>query len=107
MCFTICKTYEELQSGHRHRRKFFEEIKNDMEKSNEREQQYLKNFKTDISNCEGLDMDKVFHLFAHVSNFELKPLRSYFNDEIHCKSDQWSLKKLSKISKKWFLKDGE
>ncbi len=104
LCFAIYKIYDELSSGGRHRNSFFKEIKKDLENLGKSQITYLKDFGDAISNSPSLDIDKIFHLIAHISNLELKPLRVYFNDKTHLKSDQWDLKKISDIFKKWFSK---
>ncbi len=104
LCFAFCKINEEMKSGARHRSKFFEEIKYDLKNLQDHSHLYLKKFGTSITEHNNLDIDKLYHLICHVSNFELKPLRAYFNSKAHKDGDQWDLEQLTRITSKWFLK---
>ena len=104
-CYAVYKTYDERTSGSIHRSKFFEEIKKLFEDPHNCKHTYFKNFIQAINECPQLDIDKIYKLICHVSNFELKPLRAYFNDE-HYKggNDDFNNQKLSKIFRIWILK---
>ena len=104
LCFAIHKINEEVNSGSRHRKAFFEEIKKDLDHLGQCQLKYLQRFNTEISTCQSINVGKIYHLIAHISNFELKPLRAYFNDEKHKKTDKWEPEKLSYIFEKWILK---
>ena len=103
LCFAIDKICDERLSGGRHRNSFFKEIKSDLEQLRKNQRDYLKRFGDAIFGNSNLDIDKMFHLIAHVSNLELKPLRAYFNSKTHRKTDQWDLKKLSQVFGEWIL----
>ncbi|VVM27552.1 hypothetical protein BSPWISOXPB_10524 [uncultured Gammaproteobacteria bacterium] len=85
-CYAIYKINNELISGGRHRSKFFEEIKADLETFSQTDflqdrhsPKYLVNFIQQIHNTDALDIDKLYKLVCHISNFELKPLHKYFD----------------------------
>ena len=67
LCFAIYKINEVLESGHRHRNKYFEEVKEDLENLSQHEHQYLKDFAKVISNHPQLDNDQLYRLIAHIS----------------------------------------
>ena len=104
LCFAIHIINNELISGGRHRSKFFEEIETDLENMKKHTHSYLKNFALAVEKQKGFDMEKLRRLICHISNFELKPLRAYFNDTKHKAGDQWDLEKLTKIGSRWFMK---
>ena len=86
-CYAIYKINNELISGGRHRSKFFEEIKADLETFSQTDflqdrhsPKYLVNFIQQIHNTDALDIDKLYKLVCHISNFELKPLHKYFDN---------------------------
>ena len=110
LCFAFRKINDEIVSGGRHRKKFFEEIKHDLEGMKDHTHNYLKNFAEAIEGHGGLDHSKLSYLICHISNFELKPLRAYFsyrlpdNEPAHKGGDKWDMEKLTKIASRWFLK---
>ncbi len=109
--FAINKIYNELQSGSRHRSKYFEEVKNVLADKKNHTHRYLKQFVKKLhlggynNDVEKIDSDKLSNLISHLSNFELKPLRKYFNDIRHTKGDNWDEYKLSKIFNNWILNE--
>ena len=98
LCHHLWKRKDELDSGHRHRRKFFEEIEKDIEES---KHEYIKSFALELDKHTSLNKDKLVKLIAHISNLELKVLRAYFNDKIHKAKDQWRPDSLYDIFDKW------
>lgn len=123
-CYAVYKINNEIISGGRHRSKFFDEIKEDLNKFNTddflndkdlgfkiksgketkekaKNPQYLKDFILAINENTKLDTDKLYQLVCHISNFELKPLRAYFNNK---NGDKLDRKNLSKIASRWFVK---
>ena len=111
--YVIYKIHEEKQSGARHRSKFFEEIKKLLNSQNfeQRKSQncfkhrYFEKFLKEIDKHPNLNRDKIYKLICHISNFELKPLRSYFNDKNYKnRNDKFDNKKLSRLFRIWFLK---
>ncbi len=128
LCYAIHQIKNELVSGGRHRSKYFEEIKKDIERFQNHSHKYLSHFAQAILTNDELDFEKVTNLVCHISNLELKPLRLYFNDKTpierikrknrknqpkrfltHDKDnhfqDQFSAKKLSGIVSRWFKKN--
>ena len=124
LCYALYKIQDELESGGRHRKKYFEEIKEDLENLDKKGTDlYLQNFAQAIQKHSKLDMKKLYFILCHVSNLELKPLRAYFNDKTpitlrdangellkkrsyisHKEKDQFHLQKLSRLCSIWFLK---
>ena len=106
LTFAIKKTLDELESGSRHRSKYFAEIKSVLENQNHTHN-YLKNFCGDLHSkkYKPLNAHKLTHLIGHLSNFELKPLRKYFNNEKHKNDDYWDEAFLSKLFDRWILRE--
>ena len=104
LVFAIHQVYQELASGSRHRRKYFEEIKDDIKNAGTHPHRYMQNFARAIADSPKLDGNKLYHVIAHISNLELKPLRAYFNDKAHRAGDQWQPEKLAEIVSRWFRK---
>ena len=83
VCLAIEKVKKELDSGSRHRETFFKKIRADLEiweklknskdpknlENLEKEFKYLKKFNSAISENQKLDIEKIYHLIAHISNF--------------------------------------
>ena len=114
LAFALQKTLNELQSGGRHRSKYFEEIKEVLKEVLENQNHthgYLKEFcgKLQSGSLKPKDSgnsltDKTLaNLICHLSNLELKPLRKYFNDKTHKDGDYWDESRLKGIFKKWIL----
>ncbi len=120
----LIKAHEEITSGGRHRRKYFEEIKQDLERAinsvreNTNSQQdtrpetgkepvhgYMRRFAAALEKHDTLDGEKIYQLLAHIANLELKPLRAYFNDPRHKGGDKWLPEEFNKIIPRWFLKN--
>lgn len=104
--YAVYKINDEIMSGGRHRSKFFDEIKKDLERfnnddflTNEHNPKYLKEFILAIRENKELNIDKLHKLICHISNFELKPLHKYFNN-----STPIEYKKLSKHEKQEYEK---
>ena len=98
-----------LYLGIAHRSKYFKNITSDLKDiPNKSTHTYLENFHSEIEKCPQLNIDKILNLISHINNFELKPLRAFFNDEKHANGDKWDtqndLDKLSRIFEKWILK---
>lgn len=106
LAFALYKTLNELESGGRHRNKYFEEVEKVLENPNHAHS-YLENFcgKLQDGSYPGLDKENLAKLIGHISNLELKPLRKYFNDKDHQKSDYWNECRLSKLFDRWILRE--
>ena len=106
LAFALHLVLNELQSGGRHRRKYFKEVKTVLENPLHTHC-YLKSFcsKLQAGDFESLDNEKLSRLIGHLSNLELKPLRKYFNNRAHRKSDYWNEADLSKIFNRWILRE--
>ncbi len=106
LAFALHKTLHELESGGRHRSKYFEEVKKVLENPNHTHD-YLKNFCRKLQSGCYPDLDKVnfANLIGHISNLELKPLRKYFNDKSHRNSDYWDETRLNELFDRWILRE--
>ena len=102
--FAIQKSLNEIQSGGRHRTKYFKEVKEVLSDTNS-SHKYIKDFATKLKqkNFEPLNVNSLTNLIGHLSNFELKPLRKYFNKVDHKDGDKWEEKKLTKVYEHWIL----
>ncbi|SMN01533.1 hypothetical protein SPONN_2612 [uncultured Candidatus Thioglobus sp.] len=135
LCYAVYKINHEIISGARHRSTYFEEIQDDLENfsnpnflDNKHSPKYLINFINEITNHSQLNIDKLHKLVCHISNFELKPLRAYFNDKTPIKrdknykkentdksnfishvakngGDQFNNEKLTRLASIWFMKN--
>ena len=111
LSFALDKIKNELDSGARHRSKYFEEIKLDLDKEyTDKDPKYLKDFcdklrskKYKTKDGQILGVDELCNLIGHLGNFELKILRSYFNDQKFEERDFWDKEKLEKRFKHWIL----
>ena len=106
LTFALNKTLDELESGGRHRSKYFNEVEKVLDNKNHT-YSYLKNFcgKLQSGGYQGLDKEKLAGLIGHLSNLELKPLRKYFNDKLHKKSDYWNEARLNTILHRWMINE--
>ena len=108
LAFALHKTLNELQSGGRHRSKYFQEIKAILE--NERRTRtfcgklHSGSFKPRGSKSPPT-VETLTNLIGHLSNLELKPLRKYFNDEKHKGGDHWDETRLNRIFEHWILRE--
>ena len=118
LAFAIHKTLGELQSGGRHRSKYFQEIGNVFEevgnvlKTNKKHKTsrphgYLRHFYEELASggYKGLDVKTLANLIGNISNLELKPLRKYFNDKKHRRGDYWDEERLSEKFENWILRE--
>ena len=98
LTFALYKIKNELESGSRHRSKYFAEINNVLSENNH-EEPYLNEFCTKLHNGEfgNLNIENLTNLIGNLSNLELKPLRKYFDDTRHAKSDYWNEYRLASI----------
>ena len=110
LAFALSKTLNELESGGRHRSKYFEEVRGVLENETHTHR-YLKTFCRELQsgnykpfNSEPLNVEKLTDLIGHLSNLELKPLRKYFNDTRHKKGDYWDEERIKEIFNNWILK---
>ncbi len=114
LAFALQKILDELESGGRHRSKYYVEIKdvlqNERTKGRKKDgtptgDDYIDRFCKKLHNGEypDLTIDSLSKLIGHLSNLELKPLRKYFNDKNHQKSDDWKEARLSQIFDHWIL----
>ena len=103
--FAINKIYTELQSGSRHRSKYFKEVE-DVLKDKKHTHRYLKNFCKKLHlGSYNISVKELSNLVGHLSNFELKPLRKYFNTIKYKKGDCWDKSGLSEIFNNWILNE--
>ena len=150
LAYAIYKTHTELESGGRHRSKYFTEVESvlkneykfqnigtihktnhDYKSSHSRESGkpnitihgYLKRFLKQLHTGKfklksyikpeikkewqpfEIEPKALAHLICHLSNLELKPLRKYFNDKRHQKTDDWDEASLAKIFENWILNE--
>ncbi len=107
LAFALHKTLNELQSGGRHRSKYFKEI-GDVLNNESHTHGYLKRFCKRLNNggdYQPLNVEKLCNLIGHLSNLELKPLRKYFNDRRHKNGDHWDENKLTEKFANWILRE--
>lgn len=112
LTFAIHKIYSELESGGRHRSKYFEEVKTVLERKNHTHS-YLKKFCEQLQSggFQGLNIENLSNLIGHISNLELKPLRKYFNHKMHKingtneEGDQWDEKRINRFFERWILSE--
>ena len=107
--YAIYKVHDEKESGALHRSKFFEDIAKSLNTNKQNQQklkhQYFKNFLQAIDKHPQLDRDKIYKLICHISNFELRPLRTYFNNKSYKDGkDVLDIKKLKSVFNIWILK---
>ncbi len=109
--FALHKVRDELNSGARHRSKYFEEIEEELN-CQEHVHGYLNTFCTrlhanefTIKSDSPLTPQSLSKLIGHLSNLELKPLRKYFRDKRHKHEDYWDRERFKKIFNHWILKD--
>ena len=115
LAFAVHKTLNELQSGGRHRSKYFQEIEEVFKEVESKLQTdkpkglhgYLKHFYEKLASGEykELDVKTLTNLVGHLSNLELKPLRKYFNDKRHKKGDYWDESRLEEKFENWILRE--
>ena len=114
LAFALHKILDELQSGGRHRNKYFDEVKEVLKNTRDKRtkkdgspvgEDYIDRFckKLHERGYDPFTSDTLSKLIAHLSNLELKPLRKYFNDKKHKKGDIWEEKILSNIFENWIL----
>ena len=109
LAFALYKTHNELESGGRHRSKYFEEVQNVLACKNHNHN-YLKEFCNKLHSgnfkikgtSDKLTSKNLTSLIGHISNFELKPLRKYFNDKKHQIGDYWDEAILAEKFENWF-----
>ena len=111
LAFALHKTLGELQSGGRHRSKYFDEI-NSVLNNESHTHNYLKRFCERLNrdgyqlpDAQPLNAEKFCNLIGHLSNLELKPLRKYFNDEEHKNGDYWNEGRLTQKFENWILRE--
>ena len=106
LAFALHKVHIELDSGGRHRSKYFEEVKNVLERK-DHTHGYLERFCNNLqeSRFQGLAVGGLSNLIGHISNLELKPLRKYFNDKEHKKRDYWDEDRLTQFFERWILRE--
>ena len=110
LAFALYKINNELESGGRHRSKYFKEVESVL-KSEDHSQGYLKKFCKNLQSCsfkngsEPLNVEKLTNLIGHLSNMELKPLRKYFNDKKHRDGNYWDETRLSNLFNRWILSE--
>ena len=106
LAFALYQINNEIESGGRHRSKYFEEVKTVL-KNQYHTHSYLKEFcgKLQSDNFEPFTVKTLTNLIGHLSNLELKPLRKYFNDKKHKNGDYWDEDRLNKIFDRWILRE--
>ncbi len=114
LTFALGNMLNELESGGRHRSKYFEEVEAVLTNENHKHG-YLKKFCEKLQSKEiqskGLTVGSLHNLIGHISNLELKPLRKYFNDKKHKitkenkEGDQWSEQEIAKLFERWILSE--
>ena len=112
LVFALDKTKKELESGARHRSKYFKEIKQVLEEQNHTHK-YLENFCKKLQSGKFINKqinlklteESLKNLIGHISNLELRPLRKYFDDKRHKKGDFWDKSRLQGKIERWVLKE--
>ena len=94
--FAVSQIISEIESGHRHRVKYFEELKEALE--NDRCKSMV-----ELAQRKDIDVQKLVNLIGNISNLELKPLRKYFNDEKHKEKDYWDEERIKTIFEHWVI----
>lgn len=99
----ILNNHDKQQNqGNLPRAKYFEELYLEIEKN-----QKIQKFFT----CNHLHINDMQHLIGNLSNYQLKELRRYFNDEAMAKGDFWSSEKLHHLTwrfiQSWHPKSAE
>lgn len=124
LAFALHRIHEELESGGRHRSKYFEEVESVLI-ANDHRHSYLKNFYKQL--CDGkfaplneevpineevqinkkasTTRKKITNLIGHISNLELKPLRKYFNNIDHKAGDLWQEERIAHLFERWILRE--
>lgn len=128
LAFALYKINNELKSGSRYRSKYFEEIKKELI-CRSHTHGYLKRFCQDLhsgkfkfknfiekatlnqwkeNGCKKLsdiESTALSYLIGNLSNWELKPLRKYFNDKNHRGGAYWDEARLAAKFENWILKE--
>lgn len=104
--YALYSLRNEMQSGARHRRKYFQEVSSVLCEESHKEK-YLKRFCKKLNSGEfnGLGKCELAHIISHISNLEIKPLRKYFNDKGHSNGDYWDIKRFERVYSNWLLKE--
>ena len=112
--FAIKKTWDEIKSGGRFRSKYFEEVKEVLENNRPPKgtkkngdkigDDYIDRFINQFLDNGKIKIEDLHNVICHLSNFELKPLRGYFNYEKHKEGDDWEEKRLAKSFDGWIMK---
>ena len=111
--FAIQKTWHEIKSGGRFRSKYFEEVKEVLENKRPKRTKkngkkipddYIDRFINKFKDNTEIKIEDLCKLICHLSNFELKPLREYFNCEKHKGGDYWEEKRLAESFDNWIMK---
>ena len=126
LAFALYEVHNELESGGRHRSKYFQEAKDVLENANKNKnhmssyveiEKILKRFCDGLQSGEfrekgstvetshKLTIDNLPNLIGHVSNLELKLLRKYFNDEKHKNGDYWCEKRFTYLFGRWIISE--
>ena len=103
----------EIESGRRFRSEYFKEVKDILENKRSKETKkngdkigddYIDRFINKFKDNGKIKIEDLHKLICHLSNFELKPLRKYFNCKGHKKKDFWDEKRLAKNFDNWIMK---
>jgi len=106
LAFALHKIHGELQSGGRHRSKYFEEVKIVLART-DHTHDHMKGFCKNLQSghFRSLTVDGLSNLLGHISNLELKPLRKYFNNEKHRGGDYWDESRITRLFERWVLRE--
>ena len=106
LAYALHSVYIELQSGHRYRSRYFEEIQAALKTLIHRHA-YMADFCRRLRRglFDGLTSQRMANLIGHVSNLTLKPLRKYFNDQRHHQGDFWDETRLATLFENWILNE--
>ncbi|MEY8703315.1 type II-B CRISPR-associated RNA-guided endonuclease Cas9/Csx12, partial [Francisella philomiragia] len=104
LAFALHNIKYELDSGSRHRSKYFEEVASVLLEQNHKEE-YLRSFCQNLHAGKYINLNakKLVNLIGNLSNLELKPLRKYFNDKAHTQADYWDEQKFAQTYCRWIL----
>ncbi len=106
LCYAFHVTHNEIISGARPRSEYFKEISDILAKK-DHGHGYLRRFceKLHSGTYGRLKPEILSSLISHISNFELRLLRKYFNSQEHRTGDVWKSEWLHRYFKNWILKE--
>ena len=108
---TLEEALRNLQTGHKPRRQYTEDILVDLSNAivvkGQPISRGLCNLREALLDCNSLGIEpekrlkRFCNLLGNISNLQIKPLRQYFNNKGHIEKDEWQLDKMHSIYAKW------